>query len=223
MKFLTMFVLVIICSLMYKHHKTTDSYVRGRVFLLKSAKGSCTGVEVKGKSKHYILTAGHCRPLLIENKLDAVSEEGVITSVSFVAEDDKSDLMLLTAADSKTIDLAPAIYSRQPVHSMTHGYGRDSYRVDGETIQEELVNIPMEDTPVEDCITSKLKVMVTPFGPICVLHTITVVTTSWVVPGSSGGPMLDTSGRLVGIISAGDTHFSEIVPLYDIKKFLIAN
>ncbi len=208
--------------------KRGDAYVRDRVYLLHSSRGSCTGVQIRTKSGlYYILTAAHCRAVLENDKTMVKSESGADTEVSFVAEDPKSDLMLLTAAGRKVITIGdgPAVHDH--LHSMTHGKGMPSYRTDGEMLMTELMQVGLfpilTDDAAKECASQpKYSVMPGWLGlPFCVLNETVFYTTVMVVPGSSGGPILNERDELIGIVSAssGDM-FSGIVTTKDINNFL---
>lgn len=200
-------VTILITAVCFKHAKppvikqTPDEYSRDRVVLLHSIMGSCTGVEVKSpKGKIYTLTAGHCIALFLYDK-DAIFarlENGKEYRVHIVAKTLFSDLLLLEGVGDKTFaiaDKAPVMHDH--VHTMTHGLGFPSYRTDGEVLMERIVDITG-------------------------LPWIELFISAQVVPGSSGGPILNDKEELVGVVSVslGETIFSGTVTLIDIKNFL---
>jgi S1-C subfamily serine protease len=55
---------------------------------------------------------------------------------------------------------------------------------------------------------------------MCFLKVVEVATTAKVVPGSSGGMVVDDVGDLIGVVSASNGDFGFLVRLQDIKNFL---
>lgn len=217
------------CSTIKFHIQASDGYVRDRVVKLTNEnKGSCSGIKVKADSgKVVILTAAHCIVILDKNKkMIAIDEDGKKETVSFIAEDPFSDLMLLSTEDTRYIDIsADDTEVHQKVHTLTHGAGHETYRTDGELMEIELTQIGLFEIQTKDdmirCVSMPKNVPYpTIFGPVCVLETEQRWSSALVVPGSSGGALLDEAGHLVGITSAGDAHFGLFVLLTDIKAFL---
>lgn len=211
-----------------QHYRASDSYLRDRVVKLQSEQGSCSGIQVEAPSgKAYILTAAHCRILVDkEGHTTAINEQGEKRQVDFIAEDENSDLMLLTSGDDKAVSVGNNIHKHEKVHTITHGRGHDAYRTDGEAIEEALTLIGVSViTDMEEfvaCIKQpKYTVVPTLEGMVCAIYTPQNYTTAHVVPGSSGGPLFNSDGELIGIVSAtsGDG-FSTFVRLSDIKSFL---
>jgi len=52
------------------------------------------------------------------------------------------------------------------------------------------------------------------------MSTKQLVSTARIIPGSSGGPLLNSANELVGIASATDGEISSFVALSDIQHFL---
>src|ERR1019366_9353781 len=73
-------------------NRAEDSYVRDRVLLVHSERGSCSGVRVKTpKGKTVVLTAGHCIELVEGGKVLSKDESGADELLSLVIEDPYSD------------------------------------------------------------------------------------------------------------------------------------
>lgn len=215
-----------------RHDRASDTYIRDRVVKLQSKLGSCSGIQVKAPSGHsYILTAAHCRLLVdaTDNSIEVVDEYGIVRKESFIEEDAKSDLMLITNSRNGDIEVAKSVSAHQHLHSLTHGAGFPTYRTDGELLSVRPVQIGMfEIVSKQDedkCMSMPKYAIITDmmFGEsICILSVNQLFTTVPVVPGSSGGAILDESGSLTGIVSATDGRFSTIVTLDDIHAFLSA-
>lgn len=219
--------------------KASDTYARRAVVqLIGDEGGACTGVQVRAKSGQlYVLTAAHCRPLVNPTgEIGAVLEDKTKLRLQFVAEDDHSDLMLLTG-DSRiyTVDVASKTEMYEKVHTMTHGGRAASYRTDGELLDEvqggfmiDFVTTPEEAAKCEETPKySVQKVNVIFFeAEACVLDVMSTRSTAQAIPGSSGGPMFNEAGELIGIVSYGNSSqpiFAFYVRLVDIQKFLAAS
>jgi len=212
-----------------RNYQKSDSYLRDRVVMLRGNNVSCTGVQVHGKSgKTYILTASHCRPILAEDgTTTAITENDNQYTVNFIAEDPDSDLMLLSSPNRMYIDVAKSWKKHEHIHTMTHGKGMPSYRTDGEMLLEEitavgLFNIDSQEAVIRCGSMPKFSIALSWIGPVCVLSTIQEITTAPILPGSSGGPLVNKDNELIGIASATDNEdtFSTYVTLSDIHRFL---
>jgi hypothetical protein len=208
-----------------------DRTILDRVVKLQSAEGSCSGIQVAAPSgRSYILTAGHCRRLSdAVGSIGVVREDGSTLQRAVIAEDPNSDLLLLEGLPGiNGISVAASLTDGQFVRTFTHGSGFKTYRTEGQTVQESVAIAVVGEE--KDCAPGmpKLTVVDVPifFGlsvRACVLKVLEEVTTATIVPGSSGGAMVDAQGSLVGIASMSDgSFFSYFVRLQDIQTFLKA-
>ncbi len=210
----------------YPNRSDADSIARQYVYKLFNEHGSCTGVQVElNDGKSYVLTAGHCNLLVESGKVHATSEDGKDFYLEFIAEDSRSDLMLLKAPTSGGLSIAYTLQPHQHVHTMTHGKGYPTYRTDGEMLniaEIEFVEFKIESIfDLTRCAFIKTEIIKQDDEMFCAVKTFESITTSRIVPGSSGGPMLDDNNRLVGIASASGDFENCFVSLQDIKNFLL--
>lgn len=205
--------------------RPSNGYIRNRVVKLVSDQGSCSGQQVVAASgMDYILTAAHCKPLQFEGSIMVKTDDGRSMYRRIIAEDETSDLLLLEGIPNLNgLAVASASFAQQHVRTFTHGRGFDTYETQGELIQDYLVNVLLGmNQPCPKAPKFKVESVETIFGPMnaCLLSVQETVTTAMIVPGSSGGAVVNDAGELVGVVSAGDGHFGFLVRIQDIKKFL---
>lgn len=205
----------------------SDSYVRDRVVKIVRGRGSCSGEQVRAPSGvDYILTAGHCLGLAKDGAMTIIMENGNTLSRRVIAEDDKSDLLLLEGLPNlKGLEIADRSHNFQPVTSFTHRRGMATEKTQGYIVQSMYVEVPifdiMGDEDAAKCTSQpKYKLGGGMFGAACVLSVEETVVSAQASPGSSGGPMVDSSGDLIGVVSAGSDTHTLLVMLSDIKAFL---
>lgn len=206
----------------------SDYYLRSRVVKLSSEKGSCSGEQIRSPSGvDYILTAAHCAGLSTDgNSIKATTEDGKELMRRIIAEDDKSDLLLLEGLPNlEGLRIADSSYPREHVRTFTHGHGMPTYKTEGVLIGEQPILVPLKVIVSSDdelaCSKPKNKI-IDMFGvmKLCMLDVSEMATTALIVPGSSGGLVVDDSGDLAGVVSAGGGGFGFLVPLRHVKDFL---
>lgn len=203
----------------------SDQYLRNRVVKLTSSRGACSGEQVRAPSGvDYVLTAAHCLVLAEEGQIAVHTEDGKTLQRKIIAEDPNSDLLLLEGVPNlKGLDIAPYTLRFDHYRAFTHGKSLDTYKTEGAFIQRSQVTIPLfieNMFETRRCDMPKYKEIQDIEGVICVIDVIESTTSVSIVPGSSGGPAVDDSGRLVGVASATDGMFGYFVTLPDIKQFL---
>lgn len=211
--------------------KASDSYVRDRIVKLWGDVGQCTGVIIEAPSHiNYILTAAHCKEISSTKTVNVENEVGIKMNSYIILEDPNSDLLLMSNPyPINGIDIAKGYGLYDKVHTITHGGGKPSYRTDGELLDHEQVQVflsVIHDKSDEDKCVSMPKQRIASMDlffisiPACIRSTFDSVSTAQVIPGSSGGALLNWKGELLGIVSATDGKFGFFVTLEDIKKFL---
>lgn len=206
-------------------HKAVNP--RDRIVKLTGKAGQCSGEQIKAPSgESYILTAGHCSVLVDDGRINVETEDHKHLSRKFIAEDPSSDLMLIEGVPHmEGIPIALTSFPGQHVRTLTHGNGFATYQTEGVLIQLDKVEAELfaitNDAEAAKCASMpKQHPEGSLFGSICALDVIEIISTAMVVPGSSGGAVLNRHNELVAVVSAGGGPFSAFVKLADIRNFL---
>lgn len=209
----------------------SDQYIKNRVVKLSNNGRQCTGEQVRTSSgTDYILTASHCAPIAdSKGYMTVTTEFGTTLQRRIVAEDPESDLLILEGLPNlKGLEVSSAysLYRNQKLRAFTHGHGLDTWLAEGQMIQDSKLEVALYPTPDGDtklkCASMPKQVVVDSiFESFCAMSIMESVTTLGIVPGSSGGPIVNEDGELVGVASAKDEYFSYIVRLHDLQKFLL--
>lgn len=215
------------------HHLTTksDTYLRNRVVRIFSDHAMCSGEQVRAASGvDYILTAAHCLDLAHGGMYSVRLEDGSVIERRFISEDYNSDLLLIEGLPNlRGLDIADKVEMHSRIRTFTHGHNMDTFRTEGELIEKQHVQVLMgvlkspEETAA--CVLkpkNKAETIMSLFGPVdlCLLDTFEYASTAFILPGSSGGPIVDSNGDLVAVVSAGGSGLGMFVTLEDIQAFL---
>jgi len=211
-----------------------DRYFIRRVVKLSKEGSSCTGEQVRAPSGvDYILTAAHCAGLAVNGSITATTEEGLVVQRRVIAEDKNSDLLLLEGLPNLDgLEVSRGQKTRdQHVRSFGHGGGVATFKTEGNLVQYQRLQIPVFEIKTDEdkarCEAApkyKAAEIETPFAVfnVCVMDVIEQLSTVKVIPGNSGGPIVDDDGKLIAVVSAGGDFFSAFVTHPDIVKFLAA-
>lgn len=207
----------------------SDQWLKDRVVKLRGNGMLCSGEQIQAPSgQTYILSAAHCHKLAVNESIEVETEDRKTLQRKVIAEDKFSDLLLIEGLPNKTgLKIADKDYKHQKVRTFTHGGGMDTYETRGELIQ--YISIPVmigeiiTDEDLQACESMpKYKVREWWLGRMCIMDVLETATTAMIVPGSSGGMVVDDDGGLVGVVSAGGDGFGYLVTLKDIQRFLSA-
>lgn len=209
---------------------STESELMARVVRLtsESGRGSCSGEQVRATSgKDYILTAAHCLSLASsDGSMQVITEDGRKLARKVIVEDAFSDLALIEGLpNTDGIAIARNNHRNQKVRTFTHGKALATYRTEGVLIEEQEIAVMLDfivspEAEAKCRAKSKQRVENVWFFKICILKVREMATTAMIVPGSSGGMVVDADGALVGVVSAGGDGMGWLVPLSDIQAFL---
>ena len=202
-----------------------------QVVKLESSRGSCSGEQIKAKSGiTYILTAAHCRVLEENGSITVKAADGRSLQRRVIAIDKHSDLMLIEGIPGlEGLTIAKQSFARDDIETYTHGSGYPSYKTEGTLIGNIEIEFPIDIIASEEdeakCSGSdifKISEVNTIFGSVkvCMFKAIETATTALIVPGSSGGAVVNKQHELVGVVSAGNDKFGFLVRLQDIQAFL---
>lgn len=199
---------------------------------LLGPRDQCSGVQIHAPSgKDYILSAAHCVKVAGAERIFYVElEDKTHVNKKIVVEDPNSDLLLIEGLDAKEgLRISREVKQGQHIRTYTHGHGMDTYMTEGRLLAERNITIALGlvgSDEVGACTDPKYRITYTDVlgagigMPLCLLKVKEAVTNAPVLPGSSGGMVVDDQGDIVGIVSAKEDMLSWIVTLKDIKAFL---
>lgn len=222
-KFVIAFTLCLISYMCAVGPSKNNQYFRDHtVNIGAQGTGQCSGEQIRAPSgKDYILTASHCKNILVNGKMPITDEAGKTYSLKIIAEDATSDLLLVEGIPHlRGLDIARSVKRGDHVRTFTHGQGLDTYETEGEIISDNEIDAPIGDVGM--CVPGfpKYEVIMGPFGFVCGLSVMEIGTTALIVPGSSGGMAVDNAGKLIGVVSASNSGIGYLVKLSDITRFM---
>lgn len=195
-----------------KQRGESNAYVRTRVVqLFGDDGGRCSGFLVKSKKgRIFILTARHCQSHLFNERMIAADSKGSLYSVKVIKVSTVGDVMLLDGFGKTYLELAENNKQFERVHTIAYHNSRGPYREDGDCICFSDA-LPLYAPLTMPCNTSNKAVL----GG-------TMIMSMKVIPGASGGPILNYKDQIVGIVSYIDyeTEYSYSPTLLDIREIL---
>lgn len=235
-KALLLFLGIITAICMLLPTKLSERELRTKVVkLYKPGVAMCSGTQIKAPSGiSYILSAGHCAKLADNDGQILVQDEhGHQLKRRVIQEDPNSDLLLIEGLPGVDgIDIAQDWHPGQHVRTFTHGGNMPTYKTEGELIGIEQIQVILDQALSPDVLKdpcnmpkeTQLDIPVWLFKDsvvhACILDVSEVVSTARIIPGSSGGMVVDDDGKLVGVASAGGEQWNFFVKPSDIVKFI---
>lgn len=224
-KFKVLFLLGLLLFGCAKHERIEP---KSRIVKISNGGSMCSGEQVEAPSgQSYILTASHCKHIADKDGFTVITEDKKTLKRKLVAEDPKSDLILIEGLPGvQGIPIAKDSYFGQRIRTLTHGNNLDTYETRGELVERQFLQVPIDEitSPESEKACSSMPkysvINLGIFGKLCVMSIYETISTAMVVPGSSGGAVLNSKDELVGVVSTGNPPFSGFVALGDIKAFL---
>lgn len=185
---------------------------------------SGSGSIVKSKSnKKYILTNNHvCNCVKFKGNVNAFYDDGLMITGKVFKESWASDLCAsLIKEDRPALELAPGPSSELRTRGYPQRHVADSV---GHTTKLINWSTLFEIGEIGECPEGS-KTLRGDNGNIeeCELSFVSMGTTLYARPGSSGSPVVNSKGELVGVMSSWDhkdNYSGAMVPYNQLKKFL---
>lgn len=220
----------ILISCGYIHNRAQfDEYPKSKVMQLTGNGIACSGEQVEAASgQTYILSAGHCMGMMHNGNVTVTTEDGRTLERRVIAEDGYSDLMLIEGVPGMGgLRIAKHSERFQHVRTFTHGARLQTYKTEGFLIEKKELILPIfqitPDSP--SCNSPKYKIeSMDSWGgdrlSFCILDIPEFWMSAAVVPGSSGGMVVNDSGEVIGVVSIQDGPFGGMVDQVEINHFL---
>lgn len=206
----------------------SDSYPKAKAMQLTGNGIACSGEQIEAASgQTYILSAGHCMGMMHNGNVTVTTEDGRTLERRVIAEDPYSDLMLIEGIPyMKGLKIAKQSQRFQHVRTFTHGARLQTYKTEGFLIEKKELRVPVFQVTAESstCDMPKYKQdSVQIWGgtiTFCILDIPEFWMSASVVPGSSGGMVVNDDNELIGVVSIQDGPFGGMVDQVEVNRFL---
>jgi len=231
-------ILLLLCSTLASALKSDPRFyhkAKRNVFKISGKKdgtgGSGTAWALRYKNKIYTITNAHVCRIATNNKKKVLwTHRGNNKEmVTILKMDRQRDVCALTKVSSTTgYELATSWRVLQDIVVYGHPLGNSLTPAEGSMLVREDIMLP-EDIPIVKCKGEHLKKEKSSFFgrpyEVCMRVFKTIYTNARIFPGSSGSPVLDATGNVVGMMFAGQrrTWYGYAVPLEEIREFMIRN
>lgn len=198
--------------------------VKDSIFLVSHEYGSGTGFQIMVRDKKYVISNAHvCKGNEEVDLTDTGTGEKFKRKV--LKTDPDIDLCLIEGVDERrALPLGKYLSVGETVAAVGHPHGWDLVMTEGEAFN-------LKDTPeVRDetvlCFGKNLRLIFVKDEEkfICLRkHTDTISTTVVVLPGSSGSPLLNIKGQVVGVVYMYNTEgadWGSAIPLAHLREFI---
>lgn len=213
------------------HSAYVRGYVGSKTVMIKKDRSGGSGFFVKAPSgKTYILTNRHVCDLSKDGTLEIIlpSNSRQVTK-NIIESYEHHDLCLVEGEGSYTgLDLASFLFTGQTIAIMGHPKLHPLTLSKGEYIGDKVIQVLLGyNIPEEECqgTVRQASFMSQFFGnfTMCIGEFYAGQITAYSRGGSSGSPIINFFGNVVGVLFAGNTgdqFESYIVLLDDVKNFL---
>lgn len=165
----------------------------------------CVGSETKDKNGDY----------LIASRLGEFED----VKAKILDKDEKLDLCILEGVPGYPLEIGSLPSKFQELLAVGHPSLMEQTPVRGDYTGENTVNIPLPGIGVCPPGTTPVVSM---FGLACILKFVVGDTTMRIFPGNSGSPVVDSNGKLVGVMDSMDTRtgWGSFIPVRFLKDYL---
>ncbi len=195
--------------------------------------GGGTGFGIKAPSgREYIMTNAHVCSAFKDEDPTVLLPNGSMVKRKILSISDTTDLCLIEGVTGLgALELGKSVYIGETIMIVGHPLLMPLAVSEGDIIDLKVNEIGLgiigEEILEKNCRLPKNKIVEVQYGffgtvPVCMEEIMSYQTTAQSLPGSSGSPVVNKEGQVIGVNFAGDelVHWGISVPLEDVKKFL---